>query len=233
MEIDKQEKEILEEEAKKQFELEYLVMPKALYRLDLNATELKILCFIISYNSEAFYFSNKHLSDMFEVSETSISMAINNLKRKGFLNIKYMIKANGGKIRFISQTNKLKELLISDFKNSLSRTLRTLKVNKVKDNKIKDNKKKNNIISSKIDWFLLEEYQKLYREWKGEDIQQTELLKVLEERKKETGKSINRILEEGIRKIKQKLNSDIPNEQINDIIQNVVEKVSINHKKAI
>jgi hypothetical protein len=231
MEIDKQEKEILEREASKQFELEYLVLPRALYKLDLNATELKILCFIISYNSEVFYFSNKQLCDMFEVSETSISIAVSNLKKKGFISIKYMIKANGGKIRFISKTNKLKELLMSDFKNSLSRTLRTLKM---KDNKIKDNKiNNNNIISSKIDLFLLEEYQKLYREWKGEDIQQTELLKILEERKKETGKSINRILEEGIRKIKQKINSDIQNEQVENLIKNVVNKVSINHKKAI
>jgi hypothetical protein len=77
------------------------------------------------------------------------------------------------------------------------------------------------------DLFLLEEYRKLYKELKGEDIQQLELVKLIKQRMKETSKSVNEILEEGIRKVKQKLNSDIPNEQVRDLIKSVAQKITI------
>jgi len=77
------------------------------------------------------------------------------------------------------------------------------------------------------DLFLLEEYRKLYKELKGEDIQQLELVKLIKQRMKETGKWVNEILEEGVRKIKQKLNSDIPNEQVRDLIKNISQKITI------
>jgi len=123
-EIDRIEKEILEYEAKKQYELDRIQIPKFLYKSNFNFTEARVLGFIISYHSDKFFFSNKHLAEMFNVSEKSISLAITKLKDEGLINVKYFVKAGGGQIRFITKSERLLELVKSDWNEMESRTLR-------------------------------------------------------------------------------------------------------------
>jgi biotin operon repressor len=92
-------------------ELRYIIIPTALYELNLNATELKMIGTIISYNFDEFYFSNEQLSQMLKISADSIVRAISNLKKLGLIETKYKIKANGGKIRIIRKTEKLLNIM--------------------------------------------------------------------------------------------------------------------------
>jgi GTPase SAR1 family protein len=80
------------------------------------------------------------------------------------------------------------------------------------------------------DLTLLDEYKKLYKELKDQDISQIEIVKAIKQKMKETGKNINEILEEAVRKLKQKISSEIANSEIGDVIRKVAEKVSINQE---
>jgi hypothetical protein len=80
------------------------------------------------------------------------------------------------------------------------------------------------------DLYLLAEYQRLYKEIKSQEISQMELVKAIKQRMKETGKSINEILEEAVKKIKQKVSSEIGNSEIGNVIKNLADKISINQE---
>lgn len=113
--------------------------PEIQKKYNLNNKETLLYGFIRFYIStlpdKEFYFSNESLSKIFNISTTQISIHINNLAKKcPEIEITYKIKANGGKIRFIKFRNK--ENLKSDFKKTLSLTLRKLKEN---NNKINNN----------------------------------------------------------------------------------------------
>jgi DNA-binding MarR family transcriptional regulator len=137
------------------YQLRYLVMPEILYKADLNATELKVLCFILSYKSNSFYFSNEHLAKMFGVDETTISRAVSKLAKDGYIKIKYQIKSGGGKVRYIEAlivknndfdlaeepiptTQECYVGLSENDKSDLAKMLRLNKDNKIKDNKLKN-----------------------------------------------------------------------------------------------
>ena len=156
VEMDRQEKEILEFEANKQFEIWNLNFPKFVYQMDLSFTEAKVLCFIITYASQKFFFSNDQLAKMFKTSTKTISRSITKLKNLDLINVKYSIKANGGTIRFISWSPKLVNLMKGNFdglaqvdiNGSHNETLMSrptghecpTKEYKIKDNNINNNK---------------------------------------------------------------------------------------------
>lgn len=113
--------------------------PEIQKKYKLNDKETLIYGFIRFYISTSpekeFYFSNENLSEIFGISTTQISIYINSLAKKcPEIEITYRIKADGGKIRYIKFRNK--ENLNSDFKKTLSPTLRKLKEN---NNKINNN----------------------------------------------------------------------------------------------
>lgn len=133
--------------------LKYLVIPWFVYEDNrLNATQIKLYGFVNSFRGNYFAFSNEHLASMFKVSERAISDAVSKLQEYGYLKADYRIKANGGKIRFITNlkvdmVNSLtphEENSESDTKNSSSRTRRTPRDN---DNKINENKINKDIYS--------------------------------------------------------------------------------------
>lgn len=89
-------------------ELEYLVIPRYLYQDNrLNVVALKLYCFINTFTGYNFFFSNEHLADMFRVNIKTISRAIKELTKYGYIKVAYKIKADGGKIRFVENTLKL------------------------------------------------------------------------------------------------------------------------------
>lgn len=121
------------------YKLKYLIVPDFIYSdKTLNGTELRVVSFIYSYTGEKFFFSNKKLSQMFNVTPQTITNTISSLEKKGYIKTDYEIKSGGGQVRFISR---LKDLLYSDHKGSYSPTIKPLigKGNKVKVNKEKDN----------------------------------------------------------------------------------------------
>jgi len=145
--LDRQEYETLKEGNENQFQLRWLVMPDFIYSSDLSFTEAKIFSFLWTYKSDKFYFSNEQLARMFNVSEKSISVSVNNLKNEGYINLHYEIKSGGGQIRFISISNKYNKVRLEendnlDWKKTSITTGRKLpdflKDNKINDNNIKD-----------------------------------------------------------------------------------------------
>lgn len=122
---------------KEKYQLRYITLPKEFYSDNrLNATELRVLAFIYSYTGDKFYFGNENMAEMFNVSERSITSAINSLRECGYIDTKYDISAGGGKIRYITR---LAEVFSSELKKSSSQNGRVLLH---KDNKKKENKKK-------------------------------------------------------------------------------------------
>lgn len=122
---------------KEKYQLRYITLPKEFYSDNrLNATELRVLAFIYSYAGDKFYFGNENMAEMFNVSERSITSAINSLREYGYIDTKYDISAGGGKIRYITR---LAEVFSSELKKSSSQNGRVLLH---KDNKKKENKKK-------------------------------------------------------------------------------------------
>jgi predicted transcriptional regulator len=341
---------------KKQFEMNRLYIPNFMFKLNLSRTEMKVLGFIISYKSDKFYFSNKHLSMMFNVSEKSISTAVNKLKQKGFINIKYAIKAGGGKIRFITKSELLLNLLTSDsngqleYKDASSPTGSFIPDNDNKANNSKINNDnpplkdttippndwgdvdnfsnqgdllnqksgwdcktdtqrllefwvqieypslyqsasneqrreifrrfsrdassilkvagslevakeamvacRNWLIEKKLEYnlttiakkihrfldeafrkysfppetdlSLLEEYKKLYRELKGNDVPLLNLSNSIRQKMRDANKNANDILVEGIRRLKQQLNGESSDERVRFLIGDLANKISIN-----
>lgn len=139
-----QENEILKETANLVYTPEFIpYYPKIAKKYSLTKNEALLYGFIRFYLANAgenakFFFTNEQLIEILEdkkkLTVTAISLMIKSLCEKKLIDVKYTIKANGGKIRYIT-------LLNSDFKSTLSRTL-----SKVKEN---NNKINNNIIFSK------------------------------------------------------------------------------------
>lgn len=103
--------------------------PEIAQNYNLNVTETLLYGFIRFYlqrSKNTFFFTNKQLAKVIksnkELSETSISIAINKLISVGLIDVKYKIKANGGKIRNIIFLN-------SEFKKTETPSLRKLKGN--------------------------------------------------------------------------------------------------------
>ena len=117
------------------YKLKYLVVPDFIYEdKRLSALQLKAVSFIYTYTGDRFFFSNKRLGEMFGVKEIAISRVINKLADYKYIKLAYKIKANGGKIRYITR---LKGNVESDLYQTYSQTY-TKHIDK--DNKIKDNK---------------------------------------------------------------------------------------------
>ena len=95
--------------------------------------------FYTSSSDSHFYFSNKQMGKILNKSDSSIQRSVSKLIRVELFNAKYKIKANGGKIRFITVS-------FRPSKNACSEQAKTPVRNKqkrlfiIKDNKIKDNK---------------------------------------------------------------------------------------------
>ena len=125
------------------YKLKYLILPDFIYEdKGLSGLQIKIASFIYTFKGSEFYFSNKNLGDMFNVSEVSVSNAIGGLEKEGYISLKYKTKSNGGQIRYVTR---LKDSFKSDIKTPLSQTQRPLYGN---DSKIKVSKTKDNIYAS-------------------------------------------------------------------------------------
>jgi len=101
---------------KEKYQLRYLVMPDYVYQdNDLTDIARRVYCFIHSYNGEKFFFSNDHLSEMFNCAGVSISRAMTLLEELDYIEIDYKIKSEGGKIRFVTDlVNKKSRMIIGD-----------------------------------------------------------------------------------------------------------------------
>jgi len=118
------------------FDLNYLVIPRWLYKdRRLSRLQMELLGFIHTYSGRQFYFSNQKLAEMFSVSEKGISKALLRCKFFGYVEIKYKIKADGGKIRFINKQKPCPEGYRGISRNDTAVS--------DKDNKIKDNNNDN------------------------------------------------------------------------------------------
>lgn len=123
---------------KQKFELNYLVIPAKVYKDNrLTFISLKVYGFIHAYTNP-FYFSNEHVAEMFDCSSQSISDSIQLLKKLGYIDTIYKMKAGGGKTRLTVD-------LYSNYNSSYSgdenaeATTTTPVIDKVyKDNNIKE-----------------------------------------------------------------------------------------------
>lgn len=85
--------------------------PRIQKEYDLSILETLIYGFINFYTqmaSERFYFTNKQLSDLFGVSENTITTSVKNLRLRGLIDTKYRVRSGGGEIRFIEPNIKSK-----------------------------------------------------------------------------------------------------------------------------
>lgn len=97
-----------------QYELNYLVMPKFVFKDNrLSKVAIKVYCFIHAYRSPQFFFSNEHLAEMFECSVQSISDAIQQLQELEYIKTTYQVKGLGGKTRFIEDFHEADKSLMT------------------------------------------------------------------------------------------------------------------------
>lgn len=135
-----------------QYELNYLVMPKFVYKDDrLTDIARRVYCFIHTYKSPQFFFSNDHMAEMFNCNPQTISNAIKLLQDLKFINTTYKVKGGGGKIRFIE------DLCAYDYNKKTSQTItkrlvenEATTITKRLDNDTKDNNLKDENFSNKI-----------------------------------------------------------------------------------
>jgi len=88
--------------------------------------------FYTSFKPESFYFTNKHLADMFGISEVQISKSISKLVGVKLIEATYHFKKYGGRMRYIKLLDK------PDINKSLSKELTKVygHNNKINNNKI-------------------------------------------------------------------------------------------------
>ena len=104
-EEEKQQNDINRANAELIFNSAYLTVPMELLRLGLSGNEVLILAFVNSWLCEhpnRFYFSNKRLSKMFNLTEVGVSKILKRLTNAGYIQMSYKRKADGGQIRFIN-----------------------------------------------------------------------------------------------------------------------------------
>jgi len=104
-EEEKQQNDINRANAELVFNSAYLTVPMELLRLGLSGNEVLILAFVNSWLCEhpnRFYFSNKRLSKMFNLTEVGVSKILKRLTNAGYIQMSYKRKADGGQIRFIN-----------------------------------------------------------------------------------------------------------------------------------
>ena len=124
-------------EDKVKFELRDLIMPNFLYKEDrLSIIATKVYCFIHSYTNP-FFFSNHHLAEMFNCHPETISTAIGQLEKLGYITTQYRVKANGGKIRLSVDAYSDSVSTLSREKKSEAPTKRPHLDKESKDNNIK------------------------------------------------------------------------------------------------
>jgi len=143
-EDEKQKHEIDSANAKLVFTPEFIP-----YRLDikkkfnLNHVETLIYGFIRFYKSNSssrFFFTNKQIAEIVDVSEPTAARALQNLAKKEVIQVGFKLKAGGGTIRFINSLSLNSEN--SDYAKMISRTNQKRLANK---NKIKENNIYNNV----------------------------------------------------------------------------------------
>lgn len=141
-EDEQQENEIARETARLVFSPEFIPFyPKVQKDYELTDTETKIYGFIRFYLANGggkFYFTDEQLGGILNCNSDTVNRAISNLEKLCLLKKQSRMKANGGKIRFITDI----------YYNSESTKTTTQSRQKLQDNnnKIKDNKVNNNKI---------------------------------------------------------------------------------------
>lgn len=123
-----------------------------LLELWLTINESLVFWFIDFYlqnSSDKFYFTNEQIGNIFWFWEQNTSNIIKRLKDKWFIDTKYRLKANWGKIRFIQK-------LYSDYNKNYSPT-----ITKVIDNNNKINNNNINIINNNTEFWENSEFSDL------------------------------------------------------------------------
>jgi len=139
-EDEKQDNEINKENAKLIFSPKFIPFYPKLLKLWLTHIQVLIFWFIDFYlqdNEKRFYFTNEQIGNLFWFWGQHISNCMKELKDKKLIDIKYKMKANWWKIRFIQK-------LYSDYNHSYSWSITTVIDN---NNKINNNNKKNILLS--------------------------------------------------------------------------------------
>lgn len=104
-EEERQRNEINRENAKLAIKTKYLVIPIEVFKLGLSGNEAILFAFIDSWLSgekQRFYFTNKQLADLFNISGKTISLLLTKLSKRGLISLGYKRRANGGQIRFVN-----------------------------------------------------------------------------------------------------------------------------------
>lgn len=153
-EADVQRHHINEKNAELNLKGKYLVVPMQVFSR-LSGNEAIIYSFLNSWEStngkERFYFSNSHLSQRFNISESTVSNIIQSLRKKWLVDVRRKRKAWGGEIRFIN----VKSTCESRHPKIVSRGCQKL------TGSIKSKSNKNNIHQTQFD--------DLIRFWLGEE----------------------------------------------------------------
>lgn len=126
------------------FELRYLVIPDFVFKDNqLSLIALKVYGFIHSYTNP-FFFSNDHLAEMFNCHPQTVSTAIGQLEKLGYITTEYRNKADGGKIRLSvdAHSDSVSTLIRVDEKRAPTKSGHSDK--DIKDNNLKGKKISNN-----------------------------------------------------------------------------------------
>ena len=81
----------------KTFNIQYLVLPDFVFRNEnLTYMSAKVYSFIHNYRMPEFFYGNEKLAELFDCSEVTISRAISQLEKEGFITTRF-----NGRLRFI------------------------------------------------------------------------------------------------------------------------------------
>lgn len=166
----------------------YLTIPVSWFDLDLTRTELFLLSEII--NKLGFHpkctISNKHFSDLLRIQRESVSRSLNDLKKKGFIDIKIIEGSRNhereitiNKMLFTPKQNVIDPLtkcLETKDINTLINTINNILsfLNGVVDKKYKATDKTKTLIKSRLkEGFTIEDFKYVIKiksaEWKNEE----------------------------------------------------------------
>lgn len=121
------------------YQLRNLVIPDYVYQdNNLNWTSARVYAFIHSYTNP-FFFGNEHLAQMFGVHEQTISTALSQLEKLGYIRTTHTPKAGGGEFRLCEDAQPSRAKSLSRQQNSDPTVERNHSGKDIKVNNIKGN----------------------------------------------------------------------------------------------
>lgn len=104
--------------------------------------------FYLYKNDSQFYFTNKQMGEILDVSEDRAGKCFMELQKKGLVEVKYIVKSGGGKVRFVdfvygrTVKNNCSEQLKTPVPNGYNQPLLYINNNSINNNNIKVKKER-------------------------------------------------------------------------------------------